>query len=206
MFNRVIKILIVSDFFLLSGLGLIAPIFAVFIINNIQGADVSVVGIAVGIYWILKSIIQVPIGKYLDKKHGEKDDFYFLIIGTFLASLVPLGFIFASLPWHLYALQIIQAVAMAMAVPSWGGIFIRHIDKGKEAMTWSFESAAVGIGAGSAGIIGGIIAKTFGFVPLFIGVSILGIFAACLFMLISKNLILKTERGRLILPKTIDRL
>ena len=193
MFNRVIKILIVSDFFLLSGLGLVSPILAVFIIDNIQGGDVAVVGMAVGIYWILKSIIQVPVGKYLDKNHGEKDDFYFLIIGTFAASLVPLGFIFASLPWHIYALQIIQAIAMAMAVPSWGGIFIRHIDKGKEATTWGVESAAVGIGAGSAGIIGGIIAKSFGFVPLFVGVSILGIIAACLFILISKNLILKTK-------------
>ncbi len=133
--------------------------------------------------------------------HGEKDDYYFILIGTFIASLTPLGFIFASLPWHIYVIQIIFAIAMAMVSPGWGGIFVRHIDKGKEAMTWSFAGSAVGIGAGVAGIIGGIVAKFVGFTPLFIGVSILGIIACFLLFLISKDLILKPKDPSLPLPK-----
>ena len=193
MLNKVIKILIWSDFFLFSGWGLIMPIFAIFIVGKIQGGDAQVAGVAIGIYWILKSLLQVPIGRYLDKNHGEKDDYYFMISGMFLASFVPFGFIFASLPWHIYALQAIHAIAMAMAIPPWGGIFIRHIDKGKEAMTWGMESSSIGIGVGIAGIIGGIIAKTFGFTPLFIGVGVLGMVSVCLLLLISKNLIAKPK-------------
>lgn len=189
--NKVVKILILSDFFLLSAWGLIMPILAIFIVGQIEGGDVRVAGMAVGIYWILKSLIQVPVGKYLDKNHGEKDDYYFMIGGTFLASLVPLGFIFAFLPWHIYFLQVIHAIGMAMAVPPWGGIFTRHIDKGKEAMTWGLESSSIGIGAGIAGIAGGIIAKTFGFTPLFIGMSILGMISAFLFFLIKKDILPK---------------
>jgi predicted MFS family arabinose efflux permease len=193
MFNKVIKILILSDFFLFSAWGLIMPILAIFVVGQIKGGDAQVVGIAIGIYWILKSLIQVPVGRYLDKNHGEKDDYYFMIVGMFLASFIPLGFIFASLPWHIYALQAIHAIAMAMAIPPWGGIFVRHIDKGKEAMTWGAESSSVGIGVGVAGIIGGTIAKILGFTPLFIGVSILGMVSVCLLLLISKNLIVKPK-------------
>jgi len=191
--NRVIRVMIFSDFCLISGWGLIAPILAVFIIENIQGGDVRVAGIAVGLYWIVKSILQIPIGRYLDKNRGEKDDYYFLIFGTFLASLVPLGFIFTTFPWQMYVLQGVHALGMAMAIPAWGGIFIRHIDKGKEAFTWGIESSSIGIAAGVAGVIGGIIAKKFGFVPLFLGVSILGMIAALLFLLIAKDLLPKEK-------------
>lgn len=187
--NKVVKILIISDFFLLSAWGLIIPILAIFVIEQIKGGNIEVVGISVGIYWILKSLIQVPIGKYLDRNHGEKDDYYFMIFGTFLASLVPLGFIFVSLPWHLYVLQAIHALGMAMAIPSWGGIFVRHMDKGKEAMIWGLDSSFIGIGAGIAGIVGGVVAKSFGFTPIFIGVSILGMISTAIFFLIKEDII-----------------
>lgn len=159
--SKVIKVLVFSDLILLFGWGLITPILAIFIVENIKGGNTQVAGIAVGIYWVLKSLLQIPVGRYLDKNHGEKDDYYFLIGGILLASFVPLGFIFATLPWHMYLLQVIQAVGMAVAIPAWCGIFTRHIDKGKEAQSWALDSSALGIGAGAAGIIGGVVAKTF---------------------------------------------
>ena len=198
--NKVVKLLVLSDFAFLFGWGLISPIFAIFIVGHIQGGDVKVAGIAVGIYWLLKSLLQIPIGNYLDKNHGEKDDFYFLVIGTLLASLAPLGFIFAILPWHIYIFQALHAIGAALALPAWCGIFTRHIGKGKEAQSWALDSSALGIGAGISGIIGGIIAKTFGFLPLFIGVSVLGLIATILCFLIKKDLI--TPKKKIILiPK-----
>lgn len=192
--NKVIKVLIFSDFFLLSGWGLISPILAIFMTQQINGGDVKVAGVAVGIYWLVKSVLQVPVGKYLDRNHGEKDDFLFLFLGTLLVGLVPIGYIFAKEVWHLYFLQIFQAVAMSMAIPAWGGIFIRHIDKGKEAFSYSVESTSISVGTGVASIIGGTIAKNFGFTPLFIGVGVLNIIAAVLLLLISKDLFVKVPK------------
>lgn len=191
--NKVVKILVFSDLILLFGWGLITPILAIFIVESIKGGDARVAGIAVGIYWVLKSLIQLPIGRYLDKNHGEKDDFYFLILGMLLASFVPFGFIFASLPWHMYSLQVIHAIGMAAALPAWCGIFTRHIDKGKEAQSWALDSSALGIGTGIAGIIGGTVAKIFGFTPLFIGVGVFGIISALLCILIKKELLPKEK-------------
>lgn len=185
--------MIVSDLFLMAAWGLITPILAIFVVNEIQGGDVSVAGIAIGIYWFLKALVQIPIGRFLDKTKGEKDDYYFVIFGMILTSLVPLGFIFVTLPWHLYVIQGIHAVGMAMVIPAWGGIFIRHVDKGKEAMSFGLESSSLSFGIGIAGIVGGIIAKNFGFLPIFIGVSILGMIATLLLFLIAKDLIPKEK-------------
>ncbi len=201
-FNKIMKTLIITDMIVYSSWGLVAPIFAVFILDSIKGGDASVVGIATGIYWVTKSILQVPLGRYLDRNHGEKDDYWFMVIGTFIASLIPLGFLVSSEPWHIYAFQFIYSIAMAMVIPPWGGIFTRHIDKGREAETWGFESSALGLGVGIAGIIGGFVAKSIGFAPLFILVSVFGILGSFLLLTIKKDILAK---GGKVLPiKKID--
>jgi len=201
--NKVVKVMVFSDLVLSSGWGLIGPILAIYIVGNIQGGNVKVAGIAMGVYWLGKSILQMPIAHYLDENHGEKDDYYALVVGTFLASLTPIGFIFAALPWHIYILQGVHALGMAMAIPSWSAIFTRHIEKQKEAFCWSLDSSSIGLGAGVAAILGGAIAEIFGFVPLFVGVSVLGIIATSLFLLIRKQMLPKVPKDRVFpMPKS----
>jgi len=188
-FNKIIRALIITDIFIYSSWGLIMPVLAVFIIGSINGGDVGVAGMAIGIYWITKSLLQFPIGKFLDHVKGEYDDYWFMVVGTFIASLTPLAFIISSEPWHIYSLQVVHAIGMAMAIPPWGGIFTRHIDKGREAETWGFESSALGIGIGIAGIAGGFVANTIGFTPLFILVSVFGMTGSLLLLVIRKDML-----------------
>ena len=77
--NKVIKVLIASDFLLQAGWGLIGPVFAIFLIKQIQGGDLKIIGFIASTYWIVKSIIQPFIASYLDKNHGEKMIFFFLL-------------------------------------------------------------------------------------------------------------------------------
>jgi len=198
-FNKIIKILILSDFVIYSAGGLLAPIFAVFLLDSIEGGDARVAGIAAGIYWIVKSILQIPFGKFLDRTSGEKDDYWFMILGIFIASLVPLGYLVVYEPWHVYALQSVLAIGMAMVIPPWGGIFTRHIDRGREAETWGFESSLLGMGMGVAGIVGGIIAKSFGFNFIFATVSAFGLLGVFLLLLIRNDILpaVKNKEARL---------
>jgi len=186
--NKIIRVLIASDVFLVTGLGFVAPIFAIFLTEHIQGGDVRVVGFAAAIYWIVESLVVIPFGKYLDMNHGENDDLLFVIAGNFLAAFAVFGYLFSFLPWHIYLLQAIYAIGMGMNIPGYTAIFTRHIDKGKEAFEWSVRSAFVGVGTGIAGALGGIIAGYFGFTALFVGVGIFIIFSAFLPFLISGNI------------------
>lgn len=202
--NKIIKILITSDFILNLGWGLVSPILAIFIVENITSRGpleaAKIAGFASLFYWITKSILQVPIGHYLDKKHGEKDDFWFMVIGTFLAAFVPIGYLFSSVPWHIYLLQILHATGMSMAFPSWLAIFTRHIDKGREAFEWSMESTFLSAGAGIAGGLGGVLVGIFGFNIIFILVSILNIISAVLLIFIKKDVSFKSEDTIRIVP------
>jgi len=191
--NKVIKVLTLSDVVLLTGLGFIAPIFAIFITDRIEGGNVQVAGFAAAVYWVVKSILQIPLGNYLDRVKGEKDDLWFVVIGNILAAAAVFGYIFSSFPWHIYLCQGIYSLGMAMNIPGWCAIFTRHIDKGKEAFEWSTRSTFIGIGAGASGALGGIIASTFGFNILFIWVGIFVLASALLPFLIYKDIFPKDK-------------
>lgn len=194
--NKVVKVMVFSDLFLNAGWGLIGPILAVFVVNNIAGGNVEVVGIAAGIYLLVKSFLQIPIANLLDKNHGEKDDYIALILGTFLTAASPLIFAFASQPWHIYIAQVVHALGMAMAIPSWYAIFDRHLPRTRKAICWGLDSSAIGLGAGIAGIAGGFLVDAFGFKTLFISVSILNVIAVLLLLLVAKNILPKEPEER----------
>lgn len=189
--NKVIKGLILADFIFWSGWGLISPIFAVFVIEEIKGGNLAIIGIASAIYWVLKSILRIPIGIFLDSQKGEEDDFWFLFFGLILNSLVAFGYLMAQTPAHVYFLQSLQAFGMAMMLSGWTAIFTRHIDPGKEATEWALEGTMIGFGIGVSGAIGGLIAQIFSIKTIFVLTGILGLCSA-----ISLFSILKTISPR----------
>lgn len=183
-----IKILILADIALVSGIGFITPIFAIFLTEQIQGGNVKVAGYAAAIYWIVKSLVTIPFGKYLDKNHGEKDDLYFIVIGNILVALATFGYIFSHFPWHIYVLESIFAFGVAMNIPGYTAIFTRHIDKGKEAFEWGAHSALISLGSGIAGAVGGLIVYRFGFPILFSGVALFILVSAFLPLIIKRDI------------------
>jgi len=170
--NKVIRYLVLSDFVFWSGWGFLTPIFAIFILNRIQGGNVFVVGMAFAIFWITRSLFRIPISILLDACPAEKDDYLVLIVGLFLAAMVPFGYIIATKPIHIYLLQGLHGFSLAMSYAGWTGIFTRHIDIGRESTEWGLNASTIGIGIGIGGAIGGWGVTRFGFIPIFLFVGI----------------------------------
>ncbi len=170
--NKVVKAYIFWDLSINSALGLMNPIFAIFILQKVATGNVREAAITAGFatlfYWITKLILQMPIAGYLDKNKGEMDDFWFFVAGTLVVGLSQIGFIFSSLPWHIYALQVLYAAGFSMITPSATSIFVRHIDKGSEAYETGLDNTLSGVGIGVMGAIGGVIAGYIGFQFIFI--------------------------------------
>ena len=83
--NRAVQILLIYLFFVVVSGGLFAPIFAVFITGFIPGATLKTVGFALALYAVAKSVLQIPLARFLDKHRGERDDFYTLMAGALVA-------------------------------------------------------------------------------------------------------------------------
>src|SRR3989344_4473065 len=97
--NKTIKMLMISDVFLLAGFGLIAPILAIFIKENLVGGTIFGAGLASTIFIVTKIIVQLPFSRYVD---NHKDKVKWLIIGTFIVALVPFVYMFATHINHIY--------------------------------------------------------------------------------------------------------
>ncbi len=186
--NKIIRYFILSDFVFWTGWGLINPIFAIFIIDKIEGGSPMVVGIATAVFWIVKSILRIPIGMFLDKCPSEKDDYLAAVLGLFITSLVPFGFIFAKDPFDIYLLEVFEGAGTALNLAGWTPIFTRHIDKGKESTEWGIDTTAIGIGTAVAGVVGGWAIGQFGFTPVFIVVGILGLTGTALLLVLRKQI------------------
>jgi len=169
--NRFIKIMIFADFLVVSAFAFVGPIMAVFITSQIKGGSLKVAGLATMIVWVVKSVLQVPLAKYIDKNRGEWDDFYTMVIGYFLFTTVPFFYLFVSTPTQLYLVQILYGIATALAYPGWISMFTRHVDKNKTGFEWSLYSTSIGIGTGLAAYAGGYLADSFGFYVVFVVVG-----------------------------------
>ncbi len=176
--GRVVKYFVISDFFLLAGWGLIDPVFSVFIIQRVVGGTLTVVGIAAAIYWIIRSVAQIPIASMLDRIPGEHDDFMALVGGLLLVGISAIAMVWVRQVWELYAIHAIQAIAFAFYYASWPTIYSRHLDKDAISLDWSLDSSVSGIGAGVTGFLGGVIADTLGYSVVFVGAGIMAFIAA----------------------------
>ncbi|KKU91541.1 MAG: hypothetical protein UY23_C0001G0147 [Candidatus Jorgensenbacteria bacterium GW2011_GWA1_48_11] len=187
--NRVIKHLILADLTLWGGWGLISPVFSVFVVQKVPGATILSVGIAAAIYWIVKSVLQVPIAVYLDKHDGEKDDFYTLITALMITGLAAISFLLVRSVGALFFVTLIQAVGFGLYIPSWSSIFSRHLDREKYALDWSLDSTSVGLASGLAAFVGGGLVSLWGFPAVFIFGSVLS-FTSALTLIMVPNLVL----------------
>jgi len=203
--NKIIKYLIYSDLVFYTGWGLISPIFAIFIIDNIIGGTAFVVGVAAAINLIVRSLLRVPFGMYADK--SQKKAYYFMFFGLLISALVPIGYILSTSPWHIYLLQAILGAALAMSTGGWTGIFAKYMDKGKESTEWGIDAVAVGIGPGIAGAVGGLAVTYFSFNIVFIAVTLIGLLGVFILPIIKKDVLKNTKgTGKLFVHHEIRRI
>ena len=93
--NNKIWFLILSDILILSSFGLISPIFAIYIQDNLAGGLVAA-GLATTIFLVVRSILQLPLSIYIDKHHHKVG---LLLLGTALIVCVPFIYSFSTHVW-----------------------------------------------------------------------------------------------------------
>ena len=192
--NRVVKFLVLSDLLFLGGWSMVSPILSIFMVRKIPGATLVTVGLVIGLYWLIKSLLQIPVANYLDTHDGESDDFYALLLSLTLAALAAFILAVTTALWQLFAAQFIYAIAMGLYVPSWSGIFSHHLDDKRFSFDWSLDSTVVGLTSFVAALSSGILAEKFGFSPVFFIVGTLSLMSAIMLFLIPNLILPKGKR------------
>lgn len=182
--NPVVKSFIISETFLWSAWNFVTPIFAIFVVSNIEGGNVQIAASAFSAYLIARVFSELASGRYL-LKTNDKTKFLVTIIGMFFISLSYVGFAFSRTILFLFIFYAVAGIGLGIASPAKNSLFSTHLDRNKEPSEWGIYDAATFIGMALAAALGGFIANQYGFSFLFLLASIinlLGIFPYLLYI------------------------
>lgn len=191
--NFIIKLLILSDVLVVGSAAMLAPLFALFVEDYIIGGDALVASVAMGLFLVARSLLQIPIATIIDRVKGEQDDYVLLTIFSVISSLLLLLYLFIRHPWQLYGVQLLIGTATAITYPSYMAIFTRHVDKNKEGTEWGIYYTMTDLGSAFLAVVGGHLAVTYGFHRLIIVCSLVSLIGSLLIIPI-KPLLYKTNK------------
>jgi len=186
--NKTLKLLMLSDIFVFSGFGLISPILAIFIKDNLIGGTILVAGIASMIFLITQSLLQVLFAY----KFNPKDRIWMIWVGTGLIALVPFGYIFSTQFYHIYIVEFIYGVGAAFAYPSWSSLFTSNLERGKRGFQYSIYSSAVGIGTAITAGIGAWLAEKVSFQIVFAITGLLAVIGLFILFRLDRKILRRT--------------
>ena len=174
-----------SDVFVVTGFGLIEPILAIFIKEDLIGGTIFAAGLASMLFLLTKSMIQLPFSRYVDS-HEER--VLWLMIGMILITIVPFLYLNATHIHTIYIAQLILGVGSGLAYPTWLGLWSRHLDNHQESFEWSLYSSLVGIGTAVTAVLGATIAELWGFKLTFMLAGAMSVIGCIILLTLDKEL------------------
>lgn len=166
-----IKVLLISDGLTNLALGMIGPIYAIFVEKI--GGDILDASWAYSTYLITAGVVMYLLSKWEDRaKHKEK----FIVIGYGLTSIGCLLYFFVYNQATLLVTQAVLGLSIALLNPAFDAIYSHYVKAKEEVSDWGIQEALSYVITAVAAIIGGYIADGFGFKTLFIVMFIVSLF------------------------------
>ncbi len=182
--KRGIKVLLLSDAWITLALGLLGPIYALFVQGI--GGDILDASWAYFAFLITSGALIYLMGKWENRvKHREK----LIFAGYCLCSVGCFSYIFVSSQTGLVLTQIILGVAEAVMIPAFDALYSDYTEKKEEASEWGDVESLNYIVTAIAALIGGYVASIFGFRVLF-----MVMFAISLFSVFSSLNLFKSKK------------
>ena len=186
--NPVVKIFIFADFLFFMAVQFLQPLFALFIVGRIPGANELTVAVATTVHLLMRVLPEIPIGVWLDRTKSQRDDHLTLVVGTILVAMVYLFYPPIQTEGQLYLVHGLAGFASALIYPSWRSIFTRYIDKQRVAFEWSIYDVLTGVGMALGSALGGLLVVKYGFNALFYSVSVLSLISAGMILSVRKQI------------------
>lgn len=161
--NRVIRLLLWLDGFFFFSVGLLGPIYAIFVEQI--GGDILDAGITFAVYSVGIGVFAWLVSRLEDRIKYQST---FLLIGYAIRALGIAGYLFVNSPTQLFLVQAVLAVGIALNSPVYDALFSRNVDQDKSARQWGDWEAMQYISTGVSALVGAWIADFFGFRVLLI--------------------------------------
>lgn len=171
--SRGLRILLITNSLILLAGAMLGPIQAIFV--GMVGGDLMEAGIASGIFSFVAGITVLLSGRFTDKL---KEPELVVVVGYMIMAAGFLSYLFVNSVFLLFLAQVIIGFGDAIYNPAFDALYSKHLDSSKAGSQWGIWEATNYFTAAIGAVIGGIIAKNFGFTPVFISMAVLCILSA----------------------------
>lgn len=167
-FNRALRILLVTNAMVLVAGAMLGPIYALFVERI--GGDLLDASFAGAIFAFVAGTTVLLSGRYSDKIKQKK---LVVILGYIIMGVGFLLYTQVDSVWFLLFVQVVIGFGEAIYNPPFDALYSEHLDAGKDGTEWgAWESVnyySVAVGA----VAGGFFVTNFGFTPLFVIMALL---------------------------------
>lgn len=168
MINPALRILLSTNAIILLSGAMLGPIYALFVED--VGGDLLDASIAGGLFAVAAGIVVFLFGRWSDQ---VKESELIIVAGYLIVALGFLLLVFVTEVWMLFVVQVIIGFGEAVYSPAFDAVYSKHLTKKSAGAQWgAWESMNYFITAIGA-ILGGLIVTEFGFVPLFVIMSVI---------------------------------
>ena len=161
--RRELKVLLVADAMLLLAMEMFGPLYAVFVQEI--GGDLLTAGWAYATFSFTGGVVILILSRLVGDIRGRE---FLVPLGYAICSLGILGYLFVTRPVHLFAVQVVMGLALAVLTPACDALYSRYLDEDRAVYQCGLEEAQDYIVPAFAAALGGAIAKFFGFQVLFL--------------------------------------
>ncbi len=149
---------------------MLGPIYAIFV-EKIEGGVLEA-SYAIAIFSLSAGVLIYIISKWEDRiKHKEK----LLTIGYLLNSVGFFSYMLVSKPVHLYMVEAIFGLGIAVLSPIYDGLYSKNLSKDKYVSEWGAWESMSYIISSIAALLGGLLVSFFGFEALFFTMFLLSL-------------------------------
>lgn len=129
----------------------ILVIFALFIVEHVDGAGAAEAGIALMLIKFVGALLSIRVGRYLDKHKGYLDEVSALVIASLVTGPMFIAISFASEIWQVYLAMILVGISRPIQLTAWRILFFTSVKQNEYAETngvynmvyWVVEAAAL---------------------------------------------------------------
>lgn len=181
---RARRILLSTEVVSTGTLGLLGPIYAIYV-EKIGGGILEASG-TYAIFALIHGGLVMLLGKLTDRVKEQK---YFMVAGFLISAVGFLGYLFVKNLSQLIAVQTTLGIAMAIMTPANYALYTKNLDRGKFAAQWGTMEGIYYITQGLTAFAGGIVASYIGFQAIFIFMAGISFVAGIYIWLLPKRVL-----------------
>ncbi len=176
--NPVVVLLTFADIYTWGVYYIVVSLLGLYLANKLGHDPIEIVGIGVGIRFVVRAIVQIPVGIISDRIKEDIDEIILLMVGITLMALPIILLMFITSATQYYFLEVIFGIGAGLNIVDWRKLFAKNLDHDKEGWSYAIYDTVMSLSTAIFGFVGGFIANLgedyFRLVILGVGILMLG--------------------------------